>query len=83
MFCVNYNQNKYSNMIIFGTKYGLFLPPYQITFFLAFGQAKRLTFLWQKKFLNNIPYRKTFQNKKRTCFSNMVKSYFIKVAHRI
>ena len=37
---VNYNQNKYSNMIIFGTKYELFLLHYQITFFLAFGQAK-------------------------------------------
>ena len=37
---VNYNQNKYSNIIIFGTKYELFLPPYQITFFLVFGQAK-------------------------------------------
>ena len=36
----NYNQNKYSNIIIFGTKYKLFLPLYQITFFLAFGQAK-------------------------------------------
>ena len=33
---VNYNQNKYSNIIIFGTKYELFLPLYQITFFLAF-----------------------------------------------
>ena len=39
---VNYNQNKYSNIIIFGTKYKLFLPPYQITFFLAFSQAKIL-----------------------------------------
>ena len=33
---VNHNQNKYSNIIIFGTKYELFLPLYQITFFLAF-----------------------------------------------
>ena len=24
---------------MFGTKYELFLPPYQITFFLSFGQA--------------------------------------------
>ena len=41
-----------------------------------------------KKSLNNIPYRKTFQNKKRTCFNkiyfnllyckDMVKSYYIK-----
>ena len=34
------NQNKYSNIIIFGTRYELFLLPYQITFLLAFGQAK-------------------------------------------
>ena len=39
MFRVNYNQNNYSNLIS-GSKYELFLPPYQITFFLAFGQAK-------------------------------------------
>ena len=37
---VNYNQSKSSNKIIFWIKYELFLPPYQITFFLAFGQAK-------------------------------------------
>ena len=36
---VNYNQNNYSNLIS-GSKYELFLPPYQITFFLAFGPAK-------------------------------------------
>ena len=35
-----HNQNKYSNIIIFGTKYEFFLLPYQINFFLAFGQAK-------------------------------------------
>ena len=33
---VNYNYNQ----LIFGSKYELFFPPYQITFFLAFGQAK-------------------------------------------
>ena len=37
---VNYNQNKCSNIIKFGTKYELFLFPYQVTFFLAFCQAK-------------------------------------------
>ena len=36
---VNYNHNNYSNLI-FGLNYELFLPPYQITFFLGFGQAK-------------------------------------------
>ena len=36
---VNYNQNNYSNLI-FGLNYELFLPLYQITFFLRFGQAK-------------------------------------------
>ena len=36
---VNYNQNNYSNLI-FGLNYELFLPLYQITFFLGFGQAK-------------------------------------------
>ena len=61
-------------MIIFGTNYALFLPLYQITFFLAFGHAKILTFLFTycfvtKKSVNYIPYRKTFQNKKRTCFN--------------
>ena len=35
-----HNQNKYSSITIFGTKYELFLLPYKITFFLAFGQAK-------------------------------------------
>ena len=30
---------KCSNIIIFGTKYELFLPPYQLTFLLVFGQA--------------------------------------------
>ena len=39
---VNYNQNKYSNIIKFGTKYKLFFPLYQITLFLAFGQAKKI-----------------------------------------
>ena len=38
-FRVNYNQSNYSNLIS-GSKYELFLPPYQITFFLAFGQFK-------------------------------------------
>ena len=33
------NQNNDSNLI-FGLRYELFRPPYQITFFLAFGQAK-------------------------------------------
>ena len=47
---VSNNQNKYSNIIIFGTKYELFLPPYQITFFLAFGRLKQII-LWQKNFL--------------------------------
>ena len=65
---VSNNQNKYSNIIIFGTKYELFLPPYQITFFLAFGQAKANYFV-TKKFLNN-PYRKALQNKKRILCSN-------------
>ena len=37
---VNYNQNKYSNIKLIGTKYKLFLPLFQITFFTAFGQAK-------------------------------------------
>ena len=37
--CVNYNQKNYSNLIS-GSTYELFLPPYQIIFFLAFGQAK-------------------------------------------
>ena len=37
---VNFNQGKSSNMIIYSTKYEFFLPLYQITFFLAFGQAK-------------------------------------------
>ena len=35
----HYNQNNYSNLI-FGLNYELFLPLYQITFFLDFGQAK-------------------------------------------
>ena len=47
---VSNNQNKYCNIIIFGTKYELFLPPYQITFFLAFGQATANYFL-TKNFL--------------------------------
>ena len=38
---VNYNQNKCSNIIIFGTKCKFFLPSNQLAFFLAFGQAKR------------------------------------------
>ena len=83
---VNYNQNKDFNIIIFGTKYELFLPPYQITFFLVFGQAK-IFFSYQilmnilislfrycfqtKKSLNNIRYRKTSQNKKRLCFNKI------------
>ena len=37
---INDNQNEYSNIIIFGTKDVLFIPPYKITFFSAFGQAK-------------------------------------------
>ena len=35
-----HNQNKYSNTIIFDTKYEHFLLPYQITLLLAFDQAK-------------------------------------------
>ena len=79
---MNYYQNKYSNIKLFGTKYKLFLPPYQITFFTAFGQAKiffsyhilmniliYILFCDKKKSLNNIPYRKTFQNKKGTCLN--------------
>ena len=80
---VNCNQNKYSNIIIFGTKYELFLRPYQITFFLDFDQAKILLsyqilmsklityYIVTKKSLNNIRYRKTFQNKKSTCFNKI------------
>ena len=76
---VNYNQNNYSNLIS-GSKYELFLPPYQITFFLAFDQAK---IFFSYHILRNIlihilfcdkkyiPSRKTFQNKKRTCFNKM------------
>ena len=37
---INDNQNKYSNIIIFGTKDVLFIPPYKITFFSALSQAK-------------------------------------------
>ena len=37
---VNYNQNKYSNIIIFATNHEFFLPHYQITFFAEFGRAK-------------------------------------------
>ena len=37
---INYNQNKYSNMIIFGTKSELFLCLYQVTFFLVSAWAK-------------------------------------------
>ena len=40
MWRINHNQNEYSNIIIFGTKDVLFIPPYKITFFSAFGQAK-------------------------------------------
>ena len=36
---VNYNQDNYSNLN-FGLNNDLFLPRYQITFFLGFGQAK-------------------------------------------
>ena len=76
---VNYNQNNYSNLIS-GSKYELFLPPYQITFFLAFGLTK---IFFSYHILTNIlihilfcdkkyiPSRKTFQNKKRTCFNKM------------
>ena len=39
-FRVN-DQNKCSNTIILGTKYEFFLPLYELTFFLAFGQGKR------------------------------------------
>ena len=38
---VNYNQNKCSNIIIFGANCKFFLPSNQLAFFLAFGQAKR------------------------------------------
>ena len=55
---VNHNQNNYTNIIIFGTKYELFIAPYDNTFFLAFGQAKiilhehcYLHILWQKNLL--------------------------------
>ena len=37
---IYYNQNKYCNTMIFGTKYELLLSTYRITFFLAFGLAK-------------------------------------------
>ena len=36
---INYNQNNYSNLIS-GSRYELFFPPYQLTFFLPFGQAE-------------------------------------------
>ena len=33
-------QTKCLNIIIFGTQYEFFLPPYQVTFFFVFGQDK-------------------------------------------
>ena len=54
----------YSNKIIFGTKYELFIPLYQITFFLGFGQT-RIFFsshthiiLWQKENIKKIQNKK-------------------------
>ena len=67
-----HNQNKYSNIIILGTKYELFLLPYQITFFLLSGKLKYFKLshfnehfylhiiLWHS--LNNFPYRKLSLN---------------------
>ena len=67
---VNYNQAKCPNIIIFSTKYEFFLPLYQLTFFLAFGQTKKIfsyhilmnilrmnyyKYFVTKKCLNNIP----------------------------
>ena len=62
---------------MFGTKYELFLPSYQITFFLSFGQAIIFSsfhilmsilihiFFVTKKSLNNGPYRKLSMNCKQ------------------
>ena len=79
MYHVNYNQNKCCNIIVFGTKNGFFLPPYQIIFFqitLAFGLAKNFQLSYfikhsyshifcGKKFLDNIPYKKLSQKLKQ------------------
>ena len=74
---VNYNQNNYSNITTFCTKFELFLLPYQITFFLAFCHG-RFLFTYHfvtKKSLSNIPYSKTLQSKKITCFNKMSFKY--------
>ena len=76
-----HNQNKYSSITIFGTKYELFLLPYKITFFLAFGQAK---IFFSYHILMNISFtyyfvthkiapelQTTFQRKNGTCFNKM------------
>ena len=69
---------KNTNIIIFGTKYELFIPRYLSLSFIAFGQAKIFfnnhilmnilidILFCDKKSPNNISYRKTFQKKKRT-----------------
>ena len=56
------------------TSFSFFL--YEITFFLAFGQAEILAVLFKycfvtKRSLNYITHRKTFQNKKRVYFNKM------------
>ena len=56
------------------TSFSFFL--YEITFFLAFGQAEILAVLFKycfvtKRSLNYITHRKTFQNKKRAYFNKM------------
>ena len=58
---VNYNQNKCSNIIISDTKFEFSLPPYQVTFFLAFGQAKRF---FSNHILMNILIHILFYNKR-------------------
>ena len=74
-FCVNYDQTKSFNIITSSAKYEFFLTLYQLTFFLAFGQAKRFfrylilinilsvnyyKYFVTEKSLNSIPYRKSY-----------------------
>ena len=53
----------YSNKIIFGTKYELFIPLYQITFFLGFGQTR---IFFSSHILMNILIYILFCDKKKT-----------------
>ena len=75
-------------MIIFGTNYELFLPPYQITIFLAFGQSKiffnyhiLMTILIYIRIIFSLNCKKHFKIRKEhvllKCFFNKALPYLL------